>query len=99
MTQEQTPSAPDLFPEMTGRQFAFRSALVFLVINLALFGSSFFSEGKILSGHDTDTVTQIVPWFTFEAREFSKGHLPLWNPYSFCGTPFVANLSSACFYP
>ncbi|HOZ49779.1 MAG TPA: hypothetical protein PLO37_07780 [Candidatus Hydrogenedentes bacterium] len=28
-----------------------------------------------------------------------RGEIPLWNPYSFCGTPFIANLSVAFFYP
>ena len=31
--------------------------------------------------------------------ELSHGRLPLWNPYQFCGYPFVAALQSAVFYP
>jgi hypothetical protein len=29
----------------------------------------------------------------------ARRHIPLWNPYQFAGTPFVANGQSAVFYP
>jgi hypothetical protein len=29
----------------------------------------------------------------------SQGYIPLWNPYQFCGTPFLANGQSAVLYP
>src|ERR1700681_2648620 len=78
--------------------FALVSAAVFLVLNGAMFGWAFIAgKGVILSGEDM--VTEIVPWFAFEAREFHQWHIPLWNPHCFCGMPFVANMSSACCYP
>ena len=31
--------------------------------------------------------------------ELGQGRIPHWNPYQFCGYPFVASLQSAIFYP
>lgn len=47
----------------------------------------------------TDPVRQQYPWRELAIMLFKKGELPLWNPYSFSGTPLLANLQSAAFYP
>jgi hypothetical protein len=46
-----------------------------------------------------DSWGQYFPWRDFAARSLRAGHIPLWNPYQFCGTPFLANGQSAIFYP
>ncbi|MGC8667441.1 MAG: hypothetical protein ACP5VE_04910 [Chthonomonadales bacterium] len=46
-----------------------------------------------------DAVGQFYPWRAFAAAALRNGTIPLWNPYSFCGAPFVANSQSAVFYP
>ncbi len=46
-----------------------------------------------------DAVAQIYPWRLLASRLFHRGWIPLWNPYSFCGTPLAANDQSAVFYP
>ena len=46
-----------------------------------------------------DGIAQFYPWRLFAAESIRQGRLPLWNPYQFCGTPFVANSQSAVFYP
>lgn len=46
-----------------------------------------------------DGIAQFYPWRHFAAETIRSGRLPLWNPYQFCGTPFVANSQSAVFYP
>ena len=46
-----------------------------------------------------DSLAQYYPWRHFAAQELRAGHVPLWNPFEFCGTPFVANAQSAVFYP
>lgn len=46
-----------------------------------------------------DSIAQFYPWRLFAARTVDAGLLPLWNPYQFCGTPFVANSQSAVLYP
>lgn len=46
-----------------------------------------------------DSIQQHYPWRKFAAEQMRQGTIPLWNPYMFCGAPFVANNQSACFYP
>jgi len=46
-----------------------------------------------------DPIQQQLPWRTHAAREIREGTVPLWNPYMFAGTAFVANLQSSIYYP
>lgn len=46
-----------------------------------------------------DLITEFYPWRAFTARAVQHRVLPLWNPYSFFGTPFQATPSNALFYP
>lgn len=46
-----------------------------------------------------DSVGQFYPWRKFAADSVHLGIIPLWNPYQFCGTPFLANSQSAVLYP
>ena len=46
-----------------------------------------------------DAVQQFYPWRRFAAQQVRGDQVPLWNPYSSCGAPFVANNQSAVFYP
>lgn len=39
------------------------------------------------------------PWKTAAYESLLNGKIPLWDPYSYCGTPFAANFQSAVFYP
>ena len=46
-----------------------------------------------------DFSAQFWAFATFEVRELSQGRLPLWNPYTFAGAPFWADVQAAVFYP
>lgn len=46
-----------------------------------------------------DAIAQFYPWRVFYTRSMHEGHIPLWNPHQFCGTPFLANGQSAVLYP
>lgn len=46
-----------------------------------------------------DPIQQYLPWRIYAVESLRSGLLPLWNPYAFCGTPFLANLQSALLYP
>lgn len=46
-----------------------------------------------------DALAQYFPWRHFAAQSLRGGQIPLWNPFQFAGTPFVANAQSAVFYP
>lgn len=47
----------------------------------------------------TDPVRQQYVWRNLAVSQLLKGSLPLWNPYSFAGTPLLANFQTAVFYP
>ena len=47
----------------------------------------------------TDPVRQEYPWRYLEVSIENIGQLPLWNPYTFGGSPLLANFQSAVFYP
>jgi len=44
-----------------------------------------------------DIVGQIYPWKFFTIQAFKNHEIPLWNPYSFSGTPHLANYQSGVF--
>lgn len=44
-----------------------------------------------------DPVYVFIPWLEFAARELRRGNLPFWNPYIFCGSPFLAANQSGLF--
>ena len=46
-----------------------------------------------------DSLGQYFPWREFAAEAIRNGVIPLWNPFQFCGNPFLANGQSALFYP
>lgn len=46
-----------------------------------------------------DIILQFIPWRSFASDCFKHGYIPLWNPYAYCGMPFLANGQSALFYP
>jgi hypothetical protein len=47
----------------------------------------------------TDQVYQFYPWQVFAQEKLRQGIMPLWNPYQYSGTPFIANDQSSVFYP
>ena len=46
-----------------------------------------------------DPVLQFQPWLEFSRAMIRNGHLPLWNEWSGCGAPHLANGQSAIFDP
>lgn len=55
-----------------------------------------FFVGVICGG---DFINQFVPWRNFAVSEWMAGRYPGWNPYTFSGTPFTANIQTALLYP
>ncbi|MBM2813817.1 MAG: hypothetical protein HW421_579 [Ignavibacteria bacterium] len=70
--------------------------LIIFAVTTAIFfwghlaGTSFFWE---------DFVEYIYPTQSFAAAEFARGVIPFWNPYTFAGMPFLADLQVGFFYP
>jgi hypothetical protein len=40
-----------------------------------------------------------LPLAEFMAKSFREGHLPLWDPFTYCGWPIYAELTAQVFYP
>ena len=62
--------------------------------------SAYMPEGFIPSNALLeDQSEQFAPWLMFSRRMLRAGEIPLWNPYTYCGCPFVGNYQSAVFFP
>lgn len=46
-----------------------------------------------------DAVSLFWAWRVFARQTLAQGALPFWNPHSFCGIPFLANLQTSVLYP
>src|SRR3990170_3295005 len=67
---------------------------------LALATSVFFYpvfRGEVL--FFGDNLSLKLPNAIYAAERLKQGELPLWNPYLFAGLPFLADISTAVFYP
>jgi len=46
-----------------------------------------------------DQAYQFYPWRLYSAQALRQGFIPLWNPYVYCGAPFMAEDQPAVLYP
>ena len=44
-----------------------------------------------------DVISEMMPWKKLTIESFKEGNIPFWNPYSFSGTPHLANYQSGVF--
>jgi hypothetical protein len=68
---------------------------IFAIVTLAFFSGHLFG-GQFLW---EDFAEFTYPNEVFAARSFAAGILPFWNPYTFNGMPFLADLQIGFFYP
>ena len=48
---------------------------------------------------DGDFTHHFLPFSLFQQQEMLAGRLPIWNPYTYGGHPFLADVQAAVFYP
>ena len=74
--------------------------LLLAALAAALFRKALFGGAVILS-HPVflDLTHQVFAYRRYGFGLLREGIVPLWNPYNFCGAPFLANWHSAIFYP
>jgi|WetSurMetagenome_2_1015567.scaffolds.fasta_scaffold09576_2 hypothetical protein len=90
-------------PELKSKPEVFKDLLENNWISLAVlfvFWVIFFRQ--LISGSafiGDDFIEQYFPGKTLSAVSLSKGFIPFWNPYTFSGMPFFADLQIAIFYP
>jgi len=75
------------------RRFA---AALLVALALALVARPLLQR-EVFTFRDHTDYFQPLRWFT--ATSLKAGHLPLWNPYSASGEPWLANPQTAVFYP
>jgi hypothetical protein len=68
---------------------------IFAVVTLAFFSGHLFGGSFLWE----DFAEFTYPNEFFAARSFASGILPFWNPYTFNGMPFLADLQIGFFYP
>jgi len=65
-----------------------------------MFGDVLFtSRPLVLSNAGTDIANIYAYWRPFAAEQLRQGHVPLWNPYVFCGQPFLGWGVGGVLYP
>jgi hypothetical protein len=47
----------------------------------------------------SDCTFSYYPRRVFATEMIRQGQIPYWNPYQFCGTPFLATFQTMVFYP
>ncbi|MGI9147459.1 MAG: YfhO family protein [Chloroflexota bacterium] len=45
-----------------------------------------------------DTATAFYPWYVYLGENLRNGHIPMWNPHQFAGSPFAADPESGWAY-
>jgi hypothetical protein len=68
-----------------------------LLLAVIIFYNGFLSAERITPGSDMTNL--FYPMKYFAQKTLRSGIIPLWNPWTFCGTPFLATLQSSPFYP
>jgi hypothetical protein len=53
----------------------------------------------VLGAPNTDMVSEFIAWRAYLADSLRAGHIPLWNPYTYGGQPFLSGFESAVLYP
>lgn len=70
---------------------------------LSLIGLPFLAFWPVTAGQQIWAVGDFAayhhPLLAISAQQWRKGHLPLWNPYMFGGTPLTAAQQAGVFYP
>lgn len=85
---------------MVFRQPVFWAALLLLIMPFALFWPVWWpSAGLRQTFAYGDFVEQYYPMRAFVAGEWRQWRIPLWDPYTYAGTPAAAASLFAAFYP
>ena len=79
------PFAPSLLP-------------IFILALLVLAGAWKLTLGDRIIARG-DLLLYFYPLRDFASQAIREGRLPLWNPYTFMGSPFLANSQAGFFYP
>lgn len=68
---------------------------IFALVTLVFFGAHLLGTAFLWE----DFTEQYLPFQTFAAASLADGTFPFWNPYTFGGMPFFADLQNGVLYP
>ncbi len=71
------------------------AAVIYILLGVLFFKEIIFQ----IEWFTEDFFIQNFPFRFYAAVEISKLNFPLWNPYTFSGTPFFADIQMAVLYP
>ncbi|MDD5593958.1 MAG: hypothetical protein PHG97_04400, partial [Candidatus Margulisbacteria bacterium] len=72
-------------------------AVVLFLLTTLLFFARFLTGEQIMAFKDLSRY--FYPLRYLMVAQVMSGHLPLWNPYIYCGFPLLATLQICFFYP
>ena len=70
--------------------------LLFLCCVIVFFNGIIFTDKMFFF---RDILNLFMPYRLFAAENIQNGIIPIWNPYTFFGQPFLANPETSLFYP
>ncbi|HAX62410.1 MAG TPA: hypothetical protein DCX95_07665 [Elusimicrobia bacterium] len=70
--------------------------LLFLGCVIVFFNGIIFTDKMFFF---RDILNLFMPYRLFAAENIQNGIIPIWNPYTFFGQPFLANPETSLFYP
>ncbi len=71
-----------------------------IALTLCMFGDVLLDrKPAVLSSMGADIANMYIYWRPFAAEQLRHGHVPLWNPYVFCGQPFLGWALGGVLYP
>jgi hypothetical protein len=74
------------------------AAVLLIVVITGFYWRLVFTDQYTWLGGE-DTASQVLPWYQFEAGEWHRGHIPLWDPNMFGGQPLLAQAQPGVAYP
>lgn len=80
-----------------GHTLSRRNAALLFQVLAALFYSPLLLGVRTFP--DGDFTHHFLPFSLFQRAELVAGRLPIWNPYTYGGHPFLADTQAAVFYP
>ena len=92
-------SLPQSLVPLKGPHGLWLAAGYFLALTVAALGFTLFSNERVFSNVERDLALQFVHWRKFGFDELRAGHLALWNPHIYGGTPYFGGFQSALLYP
>ena len=75
------------------------AALVFLLAAVLIFFLPVVLGRAWIPRGGGDSVSFLYPMYRFAAQSFQAGSIPLWNPYQYAGSLFIADNQTGIFYP